>query len=208
MPLLTHIVRMNIVSMLTDRIALIFVWQGTPGAHLITLFVTFSAPKYFGFRLACLALSTLENDTTLDSDENIAFMSFVLFFFGKSFQNVVGIDGDNSSTNHCIDIKLEVSLIGCVSHHLQLAMQELKSKVEETIADVHELIVKPLKPIMGAYYSNTHRCMLNNETRRTFTYSMLSRHAGVHDFVTEIDDEHLDDILLNASSKRKSTKYW
>lgn len=61
--------------------------------------------------------------------------------FGKSFDNTASIVRDNCSINHCITIKLQIRLIGTSIHRLQLGVQEMMSEDEETIADVHTLIV-------------------------------------------------------------------
>lgn len=61
-------------------------------------------------------LSSFEYKRTQHADEHITFMLFVLGIFGKLFDNVLCIIGDNCKTNQCIVTKLNVPLISGASH--------------------------------------------------------------------------------------------
>lgn len=132
-------------------------------------------------------------------------MLFLLSTFRKSIGNVVCNVGDNSCNNRCIASQLQLPFIGCASHYLQLEVQKLISEEEETIANVHKLMVKLPRPIVRAklFLHTPLRVKLNIKTRWTSTYSMLSRHVELRIFVTEIDDKRLNDFVLNASSQLK-----
>lgn len=114
------------------------------------------------------------------------------------------IDGGNRSTIQCITTKLQVDLIDCASYRVQLSLQKLISEKEETIANVYRLIVNlgtQTMQVKQLQYTLLH-LKLSNEKRRTFTYTLLSRHIERRDFVAGMYVKRVNDFLLNALSKQ------
>lgn len=203
--LLTRKTESNIAALLPDRIAIVFDGHTTPDAHYVGVFATFPSQNAHGFEVVCLALSPMEDETRQTADEHISFLSYVLGNFGKSFENVIALVGDNCATNQSIGTKLKKPLIGCVSHRFQLSVREVIAEDEDAVKCVHSLMVKLRTPLLRAkLYEHTHlRAKLSNDTRWTSIYEMLRRHVALREHVSKLDDIDLDDLLLPASSERR-----
>ena len=59
-------------------------------------------------------------------------------------QNFCALVGDNVSVNRTIAIKAEVPLVGCASHQLNLAVDDLLSKDEVLLNKINRLMTKML----------------------------------------------------------------
>lgn len=58
-----------------------------------------------------LAMSPLEDESSMDADEHIEFLMYVLSVFEKTWDKVAAEIGDNVSTNKAIATKHDVPLI-------------------------------------------------------------------------------------------------
>lgn len=96
------------------------------------------------------AMSPLEDETSIDPDERIAFLTYVLSVSEKSRKNVVVLIEDNVSTNKSIANKQNIPLIGFASHMLNLAVKDIICDHKEVLGKIHRLMVKLKKPLQRA----------------------------------------------------------
>lgn len=97
--------------------------------HSVGVLETFPTTKNpNGYIKVLLALEPSEEETTQSASDHHIFMQFVLSVFGKNESNTVALIGDNCSTNKALVDTLECPFIGCASHRLNLAVQEILQK--------------------------------------------------------------------------------
>ncbi|CAG8540943.1 46495_t:CDS:2 [Gigaspora margarita] len=76
-----------------------------------------------------------EDRTTQNADHTLGFFEDVLKSYGKSVENVLFFSDDNCSTNRKIANDLDLPLVGCASHRLNLTVNDLISDAVKTILD-------------------------------------------------------------------------
>lgn len=81
--------------------------------------------KAVDMRLVCSIFSPLEDESSLNAEENYRFLSFILMFYGKAWEKVSCLVGGNCSTNKAIARRAEVLLVCCASHRFNLAVRML-----------------------------------------------------------------------------------
>lgn len=67
--------------MLHDRIAPVFDINSIPDAYYVGIFASFPSFSGHGLELACLALYPMEDETTQNAEEHVAFLFYVLRSF-------------------------------------------------------------------------------------------------------------------------------
>jgi uncharacterized CHY-type Zn-finger protein len=107
---------------------LIFDGWSQSGTHFLAVFASYynKESKIASSKGACypmLSLAPLLNETSFTADEHITFFGELLTLYGKSIDNVAFFVGDNCETNQCISRRLNIPLIGCAAHKLNLAVK-------------------------------------------------------------------------------------
>lgn len=186
---LTKIVEMEISKLLPEKFGLMIDgWSDGP-RHFFAIFactykqesflLSFSPPIEAG-DLSALSLQGL--------------ISFALSIYGKTLQNVSFFVGDNCSVNRklsrdtgnsCIFQNIEIPLVGCASHRLNLAVKEYLEPYEPQLSKVDNLM-KKLKTIKYAALLEKKtelRPVSRNVTRWSSTYNMLKRYFEIKDYL-------------------------
>lgn len=141
----------------------------------------------------------------MNAEERINVLNVLLSVFNRAMHNFGAIIGDNCHVNQSINNKLNIPLIGCSSHGLQLAVNDLLPDHEKLLKKVHNLIVKLRTPLVSAALRRmTHlKPKLRNETGWSSTFQMLKCHVELWVHVKELGCEELDDLVLTQSGERK-----
>lgn len=111
---LTQLVKRKFFKLLPDRFTLVLEKQMTPNAHYVAVFASSSDGD--GHRAVCLALSSMEGETTQEASEHIRFMELVLHVIGKCLSKVAAFVWNNFANNRLISNSLEIFFIGYVLH--------------------------------------------------------------------------------------------
>ena len=75
-------------------------------------------------RKILLAFSPLDDEKDFSSQSYADFFKSTLSYYGKTFQNVICLVGDNCNTNLHISDITEIPFIGCTAHRLNLVCQK------------------------------------------------------------------------------------
>ena len=92
--------------------------------------------------MCLLALSPMGDELQLDTQQHYDFLCYVVEVYGKSWQNVVYLVGDNVSTNKNLSDKYRIALIGCCSHRFNLAVMDILSAENDTVLKVNTIMIK------------------------------------------------------------------
>ncbi len=113
--LLTTRVEQKVAAMPPSKFAPVFDGWTVGDTHYVALFATFPAETKKGYDKLLLAFSSFDVETSLDSDDHLEFIKFVLSVFPKSLENVVLFVGDNCSTNKALSTKSSIGFVRCAS---------------------------------------------------------------------------------------------
>ncbi|POM58708.1 LOW QUALITY PROTEIN: Hypothetical protein PHPALM_36610 [Phytophthora palmivora] len=81
----------------------------------------------------------------LTAEGHVGFVREMLFQeYGKHFENCLYLVGDNCATNRRVTILMGVPLVGCASHCLNLAVQNVLGGFNDELAQVKDLMIKSL----------------------------------------------------------------
>ena len=111
--------------MLPDKVSLVLDDWPSYSTHYTAIYATYPTQNANGFETKLLTLSHLNDKSTLDANEHIEFITYILHVYGKDMSNVCAIIADNISVNESVQTKLNISLVGCASHRLNLAVKNL-----------------------------------------------------------------------------------
>ncbi len=122
---ITEIVERKIAMILPQKICLIFDGWTSDSTHYLGVFATFPSRATSVYEMRLLTVSPLADESRLDTDEHIEYLTYILHLYSGSWSNVICLVGDNVQTNKSISTKLQISLVGCASHRLNLAVQNI-----------------------------------------------------------------------------------
>jgi hypothetical protein len=202
---LVEVVETQIRNILPDKFALVFDGWTLSNTHFLAVFSTFPDSKSItGYKKVLLSFSPLTNEQSLNADSHIAFFEFILDLYGKWWNNVVALIGDNCSTNHSFAGKCKTYFIGCASHRFNLAMKSHLEKHEEMLKQVNGIMIS-LKGLIPSAKLRSHTDLkphCRNQTRWSSTYQMLNRYTQIRDFLPLLEIDELDEKLLNNRQNR------
>jgi hypothetical protein len=118
---ITQCVEGKIRDMLPIKFGLVFDgWtESESRTHYVGIFAVFLHEEQVTSPM--LGFGVLENETSFDSDAHVAYFIEVLQLYNRSIDSVFFLCGDNCQTNRLIATKMNVPLVGCASHRLNLA---------------------------------------------------------------------------------------
>lgn len=151
-----------------------------------------------GYGKLLLAFSPMEIETNQNSQNHIDFFEFVLKIYGKKLENVVGLCGDNYNANRSIAKKTNIGFIGCASHRFNLFVKSMIEKDIDLCEQVRKIMKKLSNPICAAKLREhtSLTSVVSNVTRWSSTSSMLNRFLEIEKFLTLLNCEEIDDLLL------------
>lgn len=205
LPRLVALVEKKISNLLPNKFAIVFDGWTAGTTHYLGVFASFTAHNENGYSTRLLGFSPMGDETTLDADEHVGYLSYVLELFGYSFENVVALIGDNCNTNKSIANKLSLPLIGCASHRFNLAVQDILSEHETLLFKVHALMKKLRTPLMAARLAKQTplNAKTQNVTRWSSSFDMLRRYNELREFLHHLNSTELDAYFLSTAEDRR-----
>ncbi|POM57552.1 Hypothetical protein PHPALM_37916, partial [Phytophthora palmivora] len=200
----TKAVEKNIGAVLPDKFgAILDDWtHGTE--HYMAVYACFELNGVRHCPLLSLAPIINGPDDSLNAESHVAALAAFLPFFGKGLSNVNFLVGDNCAMNKRLARLMEVPLIGCASHRLNLAVRGFLESYEADLEQVQSLM-RRLRTITQAAklrLRTSLRPKLRNETRWGSTYTMLARYFELREFITADDEELAEEMPSPAANQR------
>lgn len=134
------------------------------------------------------------------------FLEFLPSVFGKLPFYDFATNKDNCIVNRLMKTKIGILPLGCKSHQFQLAVKEVFSTEENTVAQVKQLMMKFRMPIVPAKLciETKLRPKLHNDTRWSSTYKILWLQTQLREYVVNLEGAEIDVLLLNPAVERKA----
>ncbi len=113
---ITSRVEKKVTDMLPEKFALVIHGWIESDTHYVSTFASLSSSSNFGYSIALLGFSLLENELCQGAESHKECFEFVLNLYGKSFANVIAIIGDKCACNRKLARVVDKALLGCASH--------------------------------------------------------------------------------------------
>jgi len=136
----TKAVERAISQELPNRFALAIDGWTKSSTHFIAIFATY--PKQDSYATALLTFTPLGEETSFTAEDHLEAVKFCLETYNKDLSNVVALIADHASVNLALANMMEVPLVGCVSHKMNLAVNGFLEKYTEPLERVHLLMNK------------------------------------------------------------------
>ena len=120
--------------------------------HFFAVFACYPVKDKCKSLLLCFLPSLQEDDLSANSLQILIIRTLKLF--EKALENVLFICGDNCNVNAKLSKDTSISLIGCASHRLNLAIQHYLQSHSEVLEKVDKLIKKYLRLNMQPDFAN------------------------------------------------------
>lgn len=152
-----------------------------------------------------LAFAPIGDNDSLTAQSHYDFTTHVLTGYGKSWDNVVALIGDNCATNKAFARLVQTNFIGFASHRLNLAMKHLLEPHEEVIKNVQALMkkLKNILPTAKLCKLTPLRAKTAQVTRWPSTYEMLKRYFQLKVFLPQLNLPEIDDLLPSPVEERE-----
>lgn len=205
LPKLTEHVEKKIGSLLPKKISLVFDGWTTGSTHYLAVFASYPAKTTNGYDVRLLTFSPMGDECHLDAQEHVKFITYVLELYGKSWDNVICLIGDNCNTNKAVANNASVPLVGCASHRFNLAVQDILREEETCIAKIHSIMVKLRTLLLSAKLLKLTplRPKTRNATRWSSAFDMLVRYDRLREFLSELDSAEIDNLSLTTAENRR-----
>lgn len=202
---LTVHVEHRLSNILPEKFALVFDGWSAGQTHFVGIFASFPDSSENGYAARLLAFSPMGDESSLNSAEHYGFMTFVLTTFGKTWENVICIIGDNCSTNKAVANLAEKPLIGCSSHRFNLAAQLLLDEEEDIIGKINSLMGKLKGLTLAAKLLKLSglRAKTRNATRWSSVFDMCICYENIEGHFDDLKSDVVDDLRLSAVEKRR-----
>lgn len=183
-------VEKKIKAILKDKqIALMFDGWSSSGTHFLAVFAVFpndgKSPRSDPI---LLSFSPLENEASLNTESHIKGFEYVLDVYNLNMSQVCCLVGDNCPLNKSIASKLDVPMVGCMSHRLNLAVSKYMEDHEDVLGKVHKLMTR-LGDIIPRAMLLQWKCGLSpvtrNKTRWSSSFKMVRRYFRMKKFFTD-----------------------
>ncbi|ETM43308.1 hypothetical protein F442_11560 [Phytophthora nicotianae P10297] len=125
-------------------------------------------------------------------------------FFGKTINGCKFLVGDNCAVNKRLANLMNVPLVGCASHRLNLAVREFLVPFETALDQVQQLMrkLRTLNQAAKLRMKTPLMPILRQDTRWSSTFSMLERYIRLREFLSA-DDDDMADLLPSRADHRK-----
>ncbi|CEG36243.1 Tam3-transposase (Ac family) [Plasmopara halstedii] len=217
---LSELVRNKIRNLLPSQFAIVFDGWTDCSTHFLAVFAVFpDKDQQTGYNKALLSFFPLADETSLDADSHHESIYDVLQQFGKDFSNIACIIGDNCALNKSLAKKCKSYLVGCASHRLNLGVQKFLSYYSDLIDSVRAIMVslRKIKNRAALKELTPLSPVLDNATRWSSKYQMLSRYSEILQFVESIvprklqlspgDNDKIEKLLKKLSQLEILTKF-
>ncbi|CAG8725710.1 44384_t:CDS:2 [Gigaspora margarita] len=167
------------------------------GIHFVGLFSIYQT-VHESRNLVLLAFLPFEDRTTQNADAHIKFFKDVLELYDKGIKNVLFLLGDNCSTNKKIANDLNLPLVECALHRLNLVVNDF---INSSITLVNQ--IRTIVHMMRTYKNREKlakvtnlKPVLDNATRWMSVTKMIKRCKELIPYITQSNRFSCHDILL------------
>ncbi|KAE9246993.1 hypothetical protein PF004_g4534 [Phytophthora fragariae] len=155
-----------------------------------------------------LAFAPLIGDDVTDNStaSHVTFLEGILPFFGRDISDVGYLVGDNCAVNTKLADLLDIPLVGCASHRLNLAVQVFMADYEPLLGKIQELMrkLRNLNHSAKLQKSTSLRPVMRQTTHWDSTYKMVKRFFAIKDFIDTSDDE----LVELMPTRHEENKLW
>ncbi|CAG8529665.1 4164_t:CDS:2 [Acaulospora morrowiae] len=199
MKILTEKVEQNLKKELPNTFGLLLNGWKEGSDYYIALFACYYDRKK-GCQLPLLAFQPIPDyyeDTikeyTLTAEAHKQFIISVLKYYKVALQLdcLLFLVGDNCNTNKALAKLLNISLIGCASHKLNLAVKRFLEEYNTLLENINKLMIKlsTIKQVAKLHCSCDLQPIKRDETRWSSTFAMISRFFELVSYLNEEDKE-------------------
>jgi hypothetical protein len=189
MTILSNEVKSKIKEELPEKFGLIFDAWTEGSTHYVAIFASYGHKEET--RSPLLSFSPLINEEDLSAPSYWFLIVQMLEIYGKAEDNIIFLVGDNCQVNKTLADLMNIPLVGCASHRLNLAVQEYLNDSEDILQQINKLMRK-LSTIKKAAKLRklTHLMPITrNTTRWTSTFKMVERYFNIKEFVDANDPD-------------------
>jgi hypothetical protein len=205
MRLLTEKVKQKISDLLSELFALVFDGWTLGQTRYLAVFATFPDVKSeSGYMKVLLAFSPMEEEESLNANAHVKFFEYVLQLYGKSWNNVAALIGDNCTTDLSFAGKANTYFIGCASHRFNLAMKFYFEEHKGMLKKINDIMSR-LKNLIPAAKLRAHthlKAKTRNLTRWSSTFEMVLCYTKMFDVLPLLEINEIDDMLLSIRENR------
>lgn len=158
-----------------------------------------------GYCTRLLGFSSMGDETSLDADKHVKYLSYVPCLFCYSWDNVLCLIGDKCNTNRDLATKVNLSLLGCARHSFNLAVWDILLEHKDLLKKVNDLILKLkilLRPVKLAKLTG-FQARICNQTRWSSTIHMLVRYRNIRDHLHLLDSEDFGSFAFNTAKDHR-----
>jgi hypothetical protein len=198
----------TIKQRLPKKYAILFDGWSHETEHFLGMTAAYGGSNSNNYVEILLSLQPLLKDgiTGLTAEDHMVHITKALCErYGRSLDEVVCLVGDNCSVNQSLARKLDIPLLGCGAHKLNLAIRAWileQPGFLEAIEKVSKLMSKARTTKNSAKLRalTNLKAIKDNETRWTSTFRMVERFLRLKDEFTKVDT--LDSYIPSASEVR------
>ena len=183
-------VRQSIKALLPEQFVIMYDGWTADGTstHYVATYAMWTN-SYGSVKRFLLSCAPLLNQADYSADSHVDYLAATLGLYGKTFSNVEAFSGDNCSTNKRVASLLNIPLIGCASHRLNLAAQLIFEQFSLEIDKVNKLMVdlRSLKNRAKLRMETHLQPEIRNQTRWSSTFSMLLKYQMIEKELDKCD---------------------
>ena len=192
MDLLTKEVEKKIGDLLPPKFAIVLDGWTKNSTHFLGVFASYTCISPTskcsnGYETVLLAFSPFLSETEFTASAHYDLLEFVLSIYGKSFENVIAICGDNAEVNKALANLCNLPLVGCASHRFNIAVMNFLKPYKELLDKINTLMgkLKNLK-LSGLLRNFTSlRPVQKNVTRWSSVAEMLDRYERLKTYLAD-----------------------
>ncbi|KAF1773381.1 Ribonuclease H-like domain [Phytophthora cactorum] len=178
--------------------------------HDLAVFACYEVNGSLKTPLLSMALVFNEANDDLSAESHLDFLATMLpRDFGVQLVQCRFIEGDDCFVNRRLATLMEVPLVGCASHRLNLAVQDDLAAYEDDLAAVQALMIKlrTLTESAKLRLKTDLRPVIRKQTRWSSTFAMVKRYFELLEFIDVEDDDIMELLPAPAANKRLRVLY-
>ncbi|RLN90823.1 hypothetical protein BBJ28_00012509 [Nothophytophthora sp. Chile5] len=155
-----------------------------------------------------IAMAPIIDDEVADhtASSHVKFLDTILSYFGRSNASIAYIVGDNCSVNGAVADQLQVPMVGCASHRLNLAVNLLLAGDCDLLEKVQRLMCKLKNSLLAAAKLRRKtllRPVLRQDTRWSSTFAMVKRYFDLKEYLDGDDDDELTTAMPSRREEKQ-----
>lgn len=199
MNLTTVEVEKKIALVLPSKFSIVYDAWTSRSSHFVGTFITF-ADKCILIAFTLMDMEMDDDEPTFNAEKFMNVIQQQLEFYGKSFDNVVCITGDNCSVNKRLADLINKPMVGCASHRFNLGVNLFLRPHEVLLGKIEQIMtrLRTLKAASKLRTQTEYSTVLRNKTRWSSANDMVQRYILLHQYLDPLDIT-LSDVLLSPA---------